>query len=176
MGSNGFEVDEGAAGSEARFFEKRRIQDEGAAVDERVIRSFKGFARAASDICSGDEFFIHFQIGLKIEGVPDIPALVAREAGEEFLSKGGGIFAGQGPGSGGFVFGSAASDEFQRARDDGEKGFALEKIEEIAVEAGVDLQGVAAVFDDVGIDEAGDAAFAKDGFAELLGEGGGEVA
>ena len=171
VGSKGFEVDEGAAGGEAGFFEKRRIQDEGAAVDERVIGGFKGFARTASDICSGDEFFIHFQIRLKIEGIPDIPALVASEAGEEFLAEGGGVFAGHRLGSGGIVFGIAAGDELQSAGDDGEQGFALEKIEEISIEAGVDLQGVAAVFDDVGIDEAGDAAFAEDGFAELLGEG-----
>ena len=112
---------------------------------------------------------------MKIEGISNIPALVASEAGEEFLAEGGGVFAGHRFGSGGIVIGIASGDELQGAGDDGEQSFALEKVEEISIEAGVDLQGVAAVFDDVGIDEAGDAAFAEDGFAELLGEGGGEV-
>jgi len=51
----------------------------------------------------------------------------------------------------------------------------LEKILKIAVEDSVHLQAVAAVFDDVGIDEAGNDAFADEGFAETLGENGGQV-
>lgn len=65
-------------------------------------------------------------------------------------------------------------DQIEGAGGDGKQSFALEEIEKVAVEAGMDLDGVAAVFDNVGIDEAGDAAFAEEGFAEMLGQGGGE--
>lgn len=46
-------------------------------------------------------------------------------------------------------------------------------MEKVAIKAGVDLERVAAVFDDVGIDEARNAALAEQGVAELLGESGG---
>ena len=64
----------------------------------------------------------------------------------------------------------ATGDDFEGAGNDGKQGLALEKIQEIAIEDGVDLQAVTAVFDDVGIDEVGDDAFAEEGFAEALRE------
>lgn len=176
MRGEGFEVGEGAAGSQAGFFEERRVQDEGAAVHEGVIGGFKGFARTGRDVCARDQCFIHLQVGLKFERDAHIPLLVPIESGEEFLTKGGGFLARHGLGSGAIVLGNAPGDEFQGTGGDGEQGFALEKIEEVAIEAGMDLQRVATVFDNIGVDEARDTTFAEDGFAELLSEGGGKVA
>jgi hypothetical protein len=176
VGGEGFQVAEGAAGGQAGFFEERRVQDKGAAIDEGVIRGFERLAGPARKVCAGDEFFVHLQVGLKFKRDSHIPMLVTIQASEKSLTKGSGFLAGHGPGFGGVDFGSTAGDEFQGAGGDGEQCFALEKIQEIAVEAGMDLEGVATVLDDVGINEAGNAAFAEDSLAELLGEGGGEVA
>jgi len=62
-------------------------------------------------------------------------------------------------------------DKSEGTGRDRQQGFALEKVEEVAVKDGVDLQRVAAVFDDVGINEARDAALAEEGFAKFPGEG-----
>ena len=101
--------------------------------------------------------------------------MVTGKAGEKFLAKGGSLLPAHGLGFA-VVFGvHAPSDEFEGTRGDGEQGFALEKVEKVAVENGVDLQAVAAVFDDVRIDEAGDGALAKEGLAEALGQKSGQV-
>jgi hypothetical protein len=133
-----------------------------------VIGGFERFARSAGSSSAGDKVFVHFQIGLKVESVADVPAVVAREAGEEFLAEGGGFLASHGLGFSVVLGGEAAGDDFEGAGNDSQQGFALEKIEEIAIEDGVNLQAVAAVFNDVGIDEVGDDAFAEEGFAEAL--------
>ena len=140
-----------------------------------MIGGLEGLAGAARGAGAGDKIFVHFQVRLKIEGVADVPALVAGEAGEEFLAKRGSFLAGHGLGFAIVVAVEAPGDNFEGAGSDGQQGFALEKIQKITVEDGVDLQAVAAVFDDVGIDEAGNDAFAEEGFAEALGEEGSRV-
>jgi len=170
-----YESFEGAAGGYAGFFEERRIENERTAVHEGMICGFEGFARALYAGSAGDEIFVHFQIGLKIQGVADVPALVARQAGEKFLTESRGFLAGHGLGFLVVIDVNPPSDNFEGPGSDGEKGFALEKIQEIAVEDGVDLQAVAAVLDDVRIDEVGDDAFAEEGFAEALGKKSGQV-
>ena len=140
-----------------------------------MVGGFEGLARTACTRGASDEIFVHFKIRLKIEGIADVPALVAGEAGEKFLAEGGGFLPGHGLGFA-IVFGvQSAGDDFEGAGGDGEQGFALEKIQKIAVEDSMDLQAVAAVFDDVGIDEAGDDALADEGFAEALRKNGGQV-
>jgi hypothetical protein len=134
-----------------------------------MIGRFERLARAARTGGAGDEIFIHFEIGLKIEGVADVPALVASETGEEFLAERGSFLASHRFDFAVVVGVDAPSNNFEGSGGDGEQGFALEEIQEIAVENGVDLEAVTAVFDDVGIDEAGDRAFAEKGFAEALG-------
>ena len=101
--------------------------------------------------------------------------MMAREAGEEFLAEGRRFLPGHGLGFALVVRVQTAYDNFECARGDGEEGFALEKIQKVSVEDGVDLQAVAAMFDDVGIHEAGDGAFADEGFAEALGKKGSQV-
>jgi hypothetical protein len=170
-----FQILKGAAGGKAGPLKERRIQDEGAAVHEGMIGGFEGLARAARTCSAGDEIFVHFQIRLKIEGVTDVPALVASEASEKFLAEGGSFLPSHRLGFA-VVFGvEATGNNFEGAGGGGEQGFALEKILKIAVEHGVDLQAVAAMFDDVGIDEAGDGTFAEEGFAEALGKKSGQV-
>jgi len=168
LGGEGFEIGKSAAGGDAGPFEERGVQDEGAAVDEGMIGGFERFARAAVGAGAGDEVFVHFKIRLKIKGVADVPALVAGEACEEFLTECGCLLAGHGLGFAVVFTGQTADYDFEGAGNDGEQGFALEKIQKIAVEDGVDLQAVAAVFDDVGIDKTGNDALAKEGFAEAL--------
>ena len=99
--------------------------------------------------------------------------MVAREGGEEFLAEGRGFLAGHGFGFFLIVFRGTVGEEIESAGRDGEQGFSLEKMKKIAVEGGVDLQGVAAMLDDVRVNEAGDAALAEEGFAELPSESGG---
>jgi hypothetical protein len=101
---------------------------------------------------------------------------VAGEAGEKFLAKGGSFLPGHRLGFAVVIGMQAAGDNFEGARGDSEQRFALEKILKITVEDGVDLQAVAAVFDDIGIHEAGDRAFAEEGFAEALGKKRSQVA
>jgi hypothetical protein len=175
LGREGFETREGPAGGEARPFQEGGIEHESAAVHEGMIGGFEGFARTARTGGAGDEIFVHFKIRLKVEGVADVPAVVAREAGEKFLAEGGSFLPGHRLGFA-VVFGvNPPGDNFYRADSDGEQSFTLEKIQEIAIENGVNLQAVAAVLDDVGIDEAGDGALAEEGFAEALREKGGQV-
>lgn len=176
VGGQGFQIGEGAAGGDAGFFEERGIEDEGAAVDEGMVGGCEGFARAATGAGAGDEVFVHTQVGLKVERFTDIPVVMARKRGQVFLTEGGRFFAGHGFRFCAIVVRNTPGDEFEGAGGESEEGFALEKIEKVAVEGGVDLQGVAAVFDDVGVDEVGDRAFAEEGIAEALGEGGSEVA
>ena len=171
MGSEGFEVGEGAAGCHAGLFEERRIEYKGTPIYERMVGGFVGLAREAGG-GAGDEFFVHLQIGLKLKRFTKIPAVMPREAGEIFFAESGALVASHGLGLCAIVGGNAASDEFESAGGNGEQSFALEKIEKIAVHAGVHLQRVAAVLDDVGIHEAGDGAFAEEGIAQELSESG----
>jgi len=140
-----------------------------------MICGFERFARASRGAGPGDEFLVHLQVGLKLEGFAHIPMLMARERGEEFLTKGGGFFAGHGLGLFGFGRRGRVRDEFKGAGGDGEECFALKQVEKIAVQASVDLQRVAAVLDDVGIDKARDAAFAEEGFAQARSERRGDI-
>src|SRR5258705_10133364 len=140
-----------------------------------MIGGCEGRARTARACSGGDQILVYLKIRLKIEGVADVPALMAREAGEKSLTKRGGFLTGHRFGFSIVFRVHSPGDNFQRAGSDGEQGFALEKILKIAVEDSVHLQAVAAVFDDVGIDEAGNDAFADEGFAETLGENGGQV-
>ncbi len=170
-----FEIGESAAGGEAGPFEEGGIEHKGATVHEGVVGGFEGFARAARGAGTSDEFFVHLKIGLELEGFANVPAVMAGEAGEKFSAERGGFLAGHGLGFAVVAGVLASSDDFQGARGDGEERFALQEIQKIAVEAGVYLQAVAAVFDDVGIDEAGDSALAEEGFAEALRERRGDI-
>jgi hypothetical protein len=169
LGGEFFQSLEGAAGGQAGLFEEGRIEDKATAINERMIGGFEGLARAARTGGASDNVFVHFQIRLKIEGVADVPALVAGEAREKFLAKGGGLLPGHGFGFAVVFGGHSPGNDFEGAGYDGKKGFALEKIQEIAIEHGVNLQAVAAVFNDIGIYEVGDDALAEERFTEALG-------
>jgi len=167
---DGFEVGQGAAGGYAGVFEERGIEQEGAAVDEGMIGGAEGASAAGMCRGAGEDALVHLQVGLKFQSGAGVPMLFAGEGGEEFLAKGGSVFAGHGFGffvlRGGGTFG----DQVECVGGHREERFALQESQEIFVKAGVDLQGVAAVFDDVGVDETGDDAAFDEGFAEALGE------
>ena len=69
--------------------------------------------------------------------------------------------------SGGDEFGAG---ELEKTDGGGEERFALEKGEEVAIKRSMDLESVAAVLDDVGIDEARDEALLEQSFGEASGE------
>lgn len=175
FGGEGFEFIESAAGGDASFFEERGVQDEGAAVHKRVIGRFERFAVAARRSIAGEQFFIELQIGLKIESVAGGPLVLLGERGEELAAKSDRIFAEHGLGfsaAGGKRLGVG---DFESAGRECESGFALEKRKQVAIQSRVDLKGVTAVFDDVGIDETGDDALAVETIGEAQREFGGSV-
>jgi len=174
---DGFETRERTACRDAGVFEKRGIEQESAAIDEGVAGGFEGLATAAT--CRGmcQDPFVELQVGLKFERGSHIPALLTSERGEKFAAKGGGIFAGH-------RFGSAIffrrgdgtfADQVESLRAHGDQSFALQQGQEIFIETRVDLQAVAAVVDNVGIDEAGNGALADQGVTEVFGEGSGAI-
>ena len=63
----------------------------------------------------------------------------------------------------------ALSDQIESMGTHGQERFALEQSEQILVEAGMNLQRVAAVFHDVRINEARNDTALNEGFAEALG-------
>lgn len=64
----------------------------------------------------------------------------------------------------------ATGNHFEGTSSYGKERLALEELKKIAIEARVNLEGVAAVFDDVGVDKTRDAALTKEGLAEGLRE------
>lgn len=165
-GGKGFEFVKSAAGSDTGFFEERRVEDEGAAIHEGMVGGFEGLAEAASGSVAGQKFFVELQIGLKIESVSGGPFLLFGKGSQEFAAEEGGIFAQH-------RFGFTAANrqgfgagDFERAGGEGESGFPVEQREQVAIKSRMDLKGVAAVFDDVGIDEAGDDALAVESVGE----------
>src|SRR5215470_9585316 len=47
LGGEGFQIGEGAAGGDARLFQKRRVEHKGTAIHERMISGFVGFSGAS---------------------------------------------------------------------------------------------------------------------------------
>lgn len=64
----------------------------------------------------------------------------------------------------------ATRGEFKRVHRSREQCFALQKSQKVAIQAGMDLQGVPAVLDHIGIHKARDDAFAEESLAQLLGQ------
>lgn len=170
-----FDFGQCVAGGDAGFFHKRRIQNKGAAVDEGMIGDFEGFAPALRSGRAGDNFLVHLQVRLKIERFAGVPLLPAGDGGDVLFAEEGGVSAAERfvscRGTGLAAFG----DQFENFGGKGEERFAMEESEEIAIQGSVNLQAIAAVLFDVGVDEAGDEALAGEGLAELLGELWGEV-
>jgi len=138
-----------------------------------MIRRLEGLA--AAPMCGPREnALVHLQIRLKFESGACIPMLLASERGEEFAAKGGSVFVRQGFESGFASFGrDALADKFEGVSGHGEQRFALQQSEKIAVQRRMHLQGVTALLDYVGIDEAGDDALAFEAFTQAFREFGG---
>jgi len=171
----GLEFVERAAGGDAGLFQERRVEDKGAAVHEGMVGGLEWFAEAARGNVAGEQFFIKLQIGLKIEGVAGGPFLLFRQSGEKFAAKEDGILAQHG-----FGFTPASrerlgADDFEGASSESEGGFAAQQCEKVAIKSGMNLESVAAVFDDVGIDEAWDDTLATESFGEAQRKCGGGV-
>lgn len=175
FGSEGLHIAEGAARGHARFFHKRRIQNEGAAIDKGMIGDFEGFAFSLRCGPARKNFLIHYQIGLKREGITRIPALVAGQGTEEFLAKRKGVLPFHW-----FEFGVFRSDatlahDVQRSRGTGKQRLPLQQSEQVAVQGRVNLQTVAAMLDDIRIDETRNETLTNERFAQPLSQMSGDV-
>ncbi len=140
-----------------------------------MIGDFEGFAAALRNGGAGDDVFIHFQIGLKIESVSGMPFLQASDGGEVFLAEDRGIPAIERLEIEGRITSFSLGGDFQDFCGNGEERFAMEKREKVPVKCGVNLQAVSAMLFDVGIDEAGYDAIASERFGQLLSQSGGEI-
>lgn len=124
-----FEIGERAAGGDTGVFEERRIEEEGAAIDEGVVGGFEGFATAATSRGMREDAFVELQVGLKLQGGSHVPVLLASERGEEFAAEGRGVFAGERLGFAIFLWNGnrALADEVERLRAHGDQRFALKE-------------------------------------------------
>jgi len=76
----------------ARFFQKRRIEKEGATIDEGVIGHLERLSRAAGGARLRQNRLIHLQVRLEFQSVAGIPTLLACERGKVSLLEGSGEF------------------------------------------------------------------------------------
>ena len=118
---------------------------------------------------------IHLQIRLKFQSIAGIPTLLARQGREILLLEGGGEFAFRLRGDLCDALRGSFRGNFQSAGGHRQQGFALQQGQKIAIECGVDLETIAAVFDDIGIDKARNNALAEQGFTQALGQKSGEI-
>src|SRR5579871_302363 len=95
VGGQIFDLEQRSRGSNARFFHKRRIEHERAAVDEGMMRGFEWLASAARAGVAREHVFINLQIVLKIESVTGIPLLFARKRQKKFATEKRRIFSGE---------------------------------------------------------------------------------
>ena len=58
-----------------------------------MVRGLERFAPALLLRGLNEDFFVHLQIGLELQGVTGIPLLLARQRREEFLAKGRSVLA-----------------------------------------------------------------------------------
>ena len=140
-----------------------------------MIGDFEGFALSLRCRPARKNFLIHYQIGLKLKGITRIPALVAGQGAEEFLAKRKGLLAFHW-----FEFGVFSSDatlahDVQRSRGTGKQRLALQQSEQVAVQGRVNLQTVAAMLDDIRIDEARNETLTNQRFAQPLSQMSGDV-
>lgn len=163
-----FESGKRAACGQTRIFQKRRIQQEGAAIHERMVGCFKWLAAAAFVGSFREDRLIHLEIGLKLERSAGIPLLLTGQSGEKFLAESRGVFAGQRIELAFIACSGGPAEKVEGASRSSEERLALNQGEKIAVETSVNLQAVAAVLDNVGIDEARNDAVANKAFAEAL--------
>jgi len=133
-----------------------------------MICHFEGFSRAARGSCSRQNRLIHLQIRLKFQSVAGIPTLLAGEGGKILLLEGGSEFALCLRGDLCDALRGSFRGNFQSAGGHRQQGFALQQGQKIAIECGVDLETIAAVFNDIGIDKARNDALAEQGFAQTL--------
>ena len=110
---------------------------------------------------------------MEFQGGTAIPVLLAGEGSEEFLAERNSLLSLHRRNFPTIARGRAASGQFERLRGGRQQCLALQQGQKVAIETGVDLQGVAAVLDDVGIHKAWHDALAKQGLAQLLCEDGG---
>lgn len=134
MFGDGFEVAQGAGGGDAGVFEERGVEQEGAAIDERMIGGFEGLAGATLSGTSEDAF-VHLEIGLEFESGASVPVLHPSEGVEKFAAEGGSIGARERLGFELAIFGGdgTASDQIERVSGHSEKRFAVEEGEEVLV-------------------------------------------
>jgi hypothetical protein len=166
FGGESLEFVERAARGDSSFFEERGVENEGAAIHEGMIGRFERLAEAASGSVASEKVLIQLQIRLKFESLSGRPSLLAGECGEKFAAEGDGILAKHRLGlaaSGGKRFGVG---DFESAGGKSECGLTLEESEEIAIKSGVDLKGVTAVFENVGVYETRNYALALECFGE----------
>ncbi len=149
----GFEICQSAAGGNASFFHKRRIQNEGTAIDKRMIRDFEGFAFTLRGSRARKNILVHSQVGLKPKCVAGIPPLLTSERAEEFLAKDKCVFSFHGFKLRTFSYDASTTHEVENSRGTSEQRLALEQGEQVPVKRGVNLQAVTAVLDNVGIDK-----------------------
>jgi hypothetical protein len=175
FGSEGLHIAEGAACGHASVFHKRRIQNEGAAIDKGMIGDFEGFAFSLRCGPARKNFLIHYQIGLKLKGITRIPALEARQGTEEFLAKRKGVLPFHWFEFGVFRGGTTLAHDVQRSRGTGKQRFPLQQSKQVAVQGRVNLQTVAAMLDDIRIDESRNETLTNKRFAQPLGQMSGDV-
>src|SRR5208283_1583631 len=88
-----FKAGKRAGGRHARFFQERRIEKEGATIDEGVIGHLERLSCAARGTRFRQNPLIHLQVRLELQSVAGIPTLLACECSEVFLLEGRGEFA-----------------------------------------------------------------------------------
>src|SRR5579859_5084911 len=124
VGGQIFDFHQRSRGGNARFFHKRRIEHERAAVDEGMMGGFERLAAAARAGVAREYVFINLQIVLKIESVTGIPLLFTRKRQKKFATEKRRIFSGERHRF--FACGRAGANLFQQADDGGEQRFALQ--------------------------------------------------
>ena len=175
FGSEGLHIAEGPACGHASFLHKRRIQNKGAAIDKGMIGDFEGFAFSLRCRSTRKNFLIHYQIRLKLQGITRIPALVARQGTEEFLAKRKGVLPFHWFEFGVFRGDATLAHDVQGSRGTGKQRFPLQQSKQVAVQGRVNLQTVAAMLNDIRIDEARNETLTNERFAQPLGQMSGDV-
>src|SRR5208337_3792400 len=114
--------------------QKRRIEKEGATIDEGVIGHLERLSRAAGGTHFRQNRLVHLQVRLEFQSVAGIPTLLACECGQVFLLEGGGEFASGAHGNLRAAVSSSRFGNFQSTRGHRQQSFALQKGEQVAVE------------------------------------------
>lgn len=140
-----------------------------------MVCGLEGFPAAALPRVFPSELLIDLEVALELERGASVPTLMFAQRFEEFAPKQSGLLYRQRLQRFFFVFIQPPTlQAFQGVRGGSEKRLALQKSEQVAIERRVDLQSVTTMFDDIGIHEAWNDAFAQERFGNLTGEGRGD--